>query len=328
MKIVLAGGKGQLGHYLRTAFEARGHNVVVLSRAPSEGKPAVHWDGKTVGPWASCLDGAAVVINLAGRSVNCRYTDANLHAMMTSRIDSTRAVGLAIQRAARAPRVWLQMSTATIYAHSFDAANDETSGVIGGEEPGVPSYWSFSIDIAKAWELAQHEADTPDTRKVALRTAMVMGHYPGGVFDVLSGMTRLYLGGPIAGGRQFVSWIHQRDFVRAVEFLIERDDIQGPVNLCAPNPIRQREFMAILRTALRKRVGLPASKWMVELGAVFMKTDTELILKSRRVVPMRLLDAGFRFDFPDWQGAAADLVNDGGHRQDDRALYSPTTLRR
>jgi uncharacterized protein (TIGR01777 family) len=310
MKIVIPGGSGQLGHYLRSAFETRGHDVVVLSRGPAGESSTVQWDGKTVGRWASCVDGADVVINLAGRSVNCRYTGANLHAMMASRIDSTRAVGLAIQRAARPPKVWLQMSTATIYAHRFDAANDETTGVIGGEEPGVPSYWSFSIDIAKAWELAAHEADTPHTRKVALRTAMVMGLYPGAVFDVLCGLTRRYLGGPIAGGRQFVSWIHQRDFVRAVEFLIERDDISGPVNLCAPNPLRQREFMSILRTALQKRVGLPASKWMVEIGAAFMKTDTELILKSRRVVPARLVEAGFKFDFPNWESAAADLVSD------------------
>jgi uncharacterized protein (TIGR01777 family) len=310
MKIVIPGGKGQLGHYLCSAFETRGHDVEVLSREPAGGKPTIQWDGKTVGEWASCVDGADVVINLAGRSVDCRYTDANLHAMMASRIDSTRAVGLAIQSAACPPKVWLQMSTATIYAHRFDAANDETTGIIGGEEAGVPSYWSFSIDIAKAWELAAHESDTPHTRKVALRTAMVMGHYPGGVFDVLCGLTRLYLGGPIAGGRQFVSWIHHRDFVRAVEFLIEREDIHGPVNLCAPNPLSQREFMSILRAGLQKRVGLPASKWMVEIGAAFMKTDTELILKSRRVVPARLLEAGFKFDFPNWEAAAADLVNE------------------
>jgi uncharacterized protein len=314
LKIVIPGGTGQLGYYLIRGFRARGHQIVILSRDCSTDPEAVQWDGRTVGSWAEQIDGSDVVINLAGRSVNCRYTDANLHAMMASRVDSTRAVGLAIERATRPPKVWLQMSTATIYSHRYDAANDEATGMIGGDEPGVPAYWSFSIDIAKAWELAQYEADAPQTRKVALRTAMVMGVYSGGVFDVLVGLTRQYLGGPIAGGRQFVSWIHQRDFVRAIEFLIRRDDIQGPVNLAAPNPVTQREFMATLRRALRKRVGLPATKWMVEIGAAFMKTDTELILKSRRVTPKRLLDAGFSFEFATWESAATELVNRGSEQ--------------
>jgi uncharacterized protein (TIGR01777 family) len=309
LKIVIPGGTGQLGHYLSRGFRAQGHRVVILSRDCRTDPQAVRWDGRTLGSWAEQIDGSDVVINVAGRSVNCRYTDANLHAMMASRVDSTRAVGLAIERATRPPKVWLQMSTATIYAHRYDAANDEATGIIGGEEPGVPAYWSFSIDIAKAWELAQYEADTPQTRKVALRTAMVMGVYPDGVFNVLAGLTRQYLGGSIAGGRQFVSWLHQDDFVRAVEFLIRRNDIHGPVNLAAPNPVTQREFMATLRRALGQRVGLPATKWMVEIGAVLMKTDTELILKSRRVIPKRLLDAGFSFDFETWESAAADLVN-------------------
>jgi uncharacterized protein len=314
LKVVIPGGTGQLGHYLSREFRAHDHQVVILSRDHRSDPEAVQWDGRTVGSWAEQIDGSDVVINLAGRSVNCRYTDANLHAMMASRVDSTRAIGLAIERATRPPKVWLQMSTATIYAHRYDAANDEATGMIGGDEPGVPAYWSFSIDIAKAWELAQREADTPQTRKVALRTAMVMGVYPGGVFDVLVGLTRQYLGGSIAGGRQFVSWIHQRDFVRAIQFLISRDDIQGPVNLVAPNPVTQREFMATLRRAARKRVGLPATKWMVEIGAAFMKTDTELILKSRRVIPKRLLDAGFSFEFATWGAAAAELVNRGSEQ--------------
>jgi uncharacterized protein (TIGR01777 family) len=311
MKIVIPGGSGQLGHYLRAAFASKGNQVVVLSRAPHSDPEAIYWDGRTLGDWASEMDGADVVINLAGRSVNCRYTDANLHAMMASRVDSTRAIGLAIQQSSRPPRVWLQMSTATIYAHRFDAPNDESTGIIGGDEPGVPPYWSFSIDIAKAWELAQHEAATPGTRKVALRSAMVMGRYPGGVFRVLDQLTRLHLGGAISGGRQFVSWIHERDFARSVEFLMDRDDVRGPVNLTAPTPVSQAELMATLRTVRGKRLGLPASKWMVEIGAALLHTDTELILKSRRVVPKRLLDAGFKFDFETWEAAATDLVRGG-----------------
>jgi len=204
--------------------------------------------------------------------------------------------------------VWLQMSTATIYSHRFDAPNDEATGRIGGDEPDAPSYWKFSIDIARAWERTQEEANTPHTRKVALRTAMVMSPDHEGIFDVLLRLTRSGLGGRIAGGHQFVSWIHHRDFTRAVEFLIARDDIQGAVNLAAPNPIPQRDFMAALRAAWGTRIGLPATKRMVEIGAVFLRTDTELILKSRRVVPGRLLDAGFTFEFPEWPPAAHDLV--------------------
>ena len=227
---------------LARTFCAAGHEVVVLSRASGgAGSRAVSWDGRTQGPWAAELDGADAVINLAGRTVNCRYTAANKRAMMSSRVDSTRAVGEAIARAARPPRVWLQMSTATIYAHRFDAANDEATGRIGGDEPDVPAYWRFSIDIAKAWEAAQADAATTGTRKVAMRTAMVMTPERGGVFDVLLGLTRRGLGGPIAGGRQWMSWIHGRDFVRAVSLLIERADISGPVNLAAPHPLPDRK---------------------------------------------------------------------------------------
>ena len=306
MKIVIPGGTGQLGGVLAGALRARGDEVVVLGRRAGDG--VVPWDGRTLGPWADAIDGADVVVNLAGRTVNCRYTEANLAAMMSSRVDSKRVVGEAIARAARPPRAWLQMSTATIYAHRFDAPNDELTGRMGGDEPDAPHYWKRSIDIAQAWERTQREASTPRTRRVALRTAMVMSAEPGGVFDVLSRLTRLGLGGPIGGGAQFVSWIHERDFVRAVELLMARDDLEGAVNLAAPGPLPQRAFMHALRAAWGARVGLPATKWMVEIGAFFMRTDTELILKSRRVLPKRLLDAGFTFELPAWEAAARELV--------------------
>jgi uncharacterized protein (TIGR01777 family) len=308
MKIVIPGGTGQVGALLSRALRAGGHDVVVVSRNGGGGGRSVTWDGRTLGAWAGELDGADVVINLAGRSVNCRYTPANRQAMLSSRVDSTRAVGLAIARAARPPRVWLQMSTATIYAHRFDAANDEATGRIGGDEADAPASWHFSVEIGKAWEAAQAEAATPATRKVALRAAMVMSPDRGGIFDVLLGLTRRGLGGTIAGGRQWMSWIHERDFVRAVELLIARDDITGPVNVAAPDPLPQREFMAALRAASGTRIGLPATAWMAAIGAFFLRTETELVFKSRRVVPGRLLDAGFIFDFPAWPGAAADLV--------------------
>ncbi|GAB3802562.1 TIGR01777 family oxidoreductase [Micromonospora zhanjiangensis] len=307
MKVVIPGGTGQIGRILDRTLTAEGHDVVLLTRSP-RGERQVHWDGRTLGDWIGHVDGSDVVINLAGRSVSCRYTAENLEAMMSSRVESARVVGEAIAEAARPPRVWLQMSTATIYAHRFDAANDEYDGLIGGGEHGVPGYWAYSVEIAKNWEAAQERAATPGTRKVALRAAMVMSPDRGGVFDVLSWLARLGLGGPVAGGEQYVSWIHERDFTRAIRFLIERDDVAGAVNLAAPHPLPQREFMRELRSAWRMPLGLPATGWMAELGAFVIRSDTELLRKSRRVTPGRLTDAGFTFLHPRWGTAAADLT--------------------
>ncbi|GII57333.1 NAD-dependent epimerase [Planotetraspora thailandica] len=307
MKIVIPGGTGQVGTILNRALTAAGHEVVILTRRPVRDRE-VRWDGETLGPWAEEIDGSDIVVNLAGRSVSCRYTAANLRAMKDSRVNSARVVGEAIAAAVRPPRVWLQMSTATVYSHRFDAPNDEATGVLGGTEFGIPGYWAYSVEIAKAWERAQERAETPYTRKVSMRTAMVMSPDRGGVFDVLLRLARLGLGGPVAGGAQYVSWIHDRDFVRAVEFLADRDDLAGPVNLAAPVPLPQRAFMRVLRTAWGVPLGLPATKWMAELGAFALRSDTELLLKSRRVVPGRLLEAGFAFDHSQWSAAAADLV--------------------
>jgi uncharacterized protein (TIGR01777 family) len=228
--------------------------------------------------------------------------------MRNSRVDSARVVGGAIARAARPPRAWLQMSTATIYAHTHGEPNDETTGVLGGDEPDVPAYWAYSVDIAKAWEREQHLAETPHTRKVALRTAMVMSPEPGGAFAMLLRLARLGLGGPVAGGAQYLSWIHDGDLIRAIEFLVEHDEVSGPVNLAAPEPLPYAEFVRILRTAAGVPVGLPATKWMAEIGAFALRSDTELLLKSRRVTPGKLLTAGFGFTYPQWPAAAEDLV--------------------
>lgn len=315
MKIVIPGGTGQVGGVLRRALAARGDDVVVLSRRPEQleaGVRHVVWDGRTLGPWAAELDGADAVVNLAGRSVSCRYTDANLRQMMSSRVDSTRVVGEAVAQAQRPPRTWLQMSTATIYADARsrddDLPHDEATGVLGGEEPDVPLYWEYSVRIARRWEAAQAEADVPGTRRVALRTAMVMTPDRGGIFDYLSWMARVGLGGPVDGGRQYVSWIHGDDFVRVVELLLEREDVDGPVIVAAPDPVPQRDLMRSLRRAWGVPVGLPATRLMAEVGALALRTDTELLLKSRRVVPGRLLGAGFTFDHPTWDAAARDLV--------------------
>lgn len=307
MKVVIPGGTGQVGTALGRALRNDGHEVVVLTRRAS-GDGLVLWDGERLGPWAREIDGSDVVINLAGRSVSCRYTKGNLTEMMRSRVRSARVVGQAIAAASRPPRAWLQMSTATIYAHARGAANDDVTGVIGGSEDGVPGYWAFSVDIAQAWEREMEEAIVPATRKVALRAAMVMTPDKGGVFDVLSRIARLGLGGPVAGGGQYVSWIHEADFFSAVRFIIDSDDLAGPVNLASPGPLPQRDFMRALRAAWGVPVGLPATRWMAELGALAIRTDTELLLKSRRVVPARLTAAGFEFRYGTWPDAVRDLV--------------------
>lgn len=308
MKIVIPGGSGQIGTLLARAFAADGHEVVVLSRNPAKAPwRVVAWDGETVGGWAAEMDGADVVINLAGRSVNCRYNAANRRLIKESRVNSTRAVGQAIARAVRPPRVWLQASTATIYAHRYDAPNDEATGILGGAEADVPDTWRFSIDVARSWEQAAEEAVVPQTRKVLLRSAMTMSPDPGGVFDVLLGLVRWGLGGVSGDGRQYVSWIHDQDFVRAVYWLIDHPELAGSVNLASPNPVPNAEFMGTLRAAWGIGFGLPATKWMLEIGAFLMRTESELVLKSRRVVPGRLLQSGFVFQFPTWTEAAADL---------------------
>jgi uncharacterized protein len=309
VKIVIPGGSGQLGARLSSAFSAERHDVVVLSRGPETDGAVrtVHWDGETLGSWAAELDGADVVINLAGRNVNCRYNERNRREIMDSRVASTRVLGRAIAAAATPPRVWLHASTATIYAHRYDAPNDERTGILGGNEPGVPETWRFSIDVAKAWEAELEAAETPQTRKVAMRTAMVMSPDRGGVFDVLLGLVRRGLGGKVGDGRQFISWLHHEDFLRALRWLIEYEELSGPVNLASPNPLPQADFMRALRKAWGMPVGLPATRWMLEIGTFFMRTESELILKSRRVVPGRLLDAGFEFRYPTWPEAARDL---------------------
>ena len=307
MKIVIPGGSGQVGTLLARAFQRDEHEVVVLSRkihaAPWR---VVAWDAESVGYWADEVDGADVVINLAGRSVNCRYTPENRRLIMDSRVLSTRAVGAAIARAAKPPKVWLQSSTATIYADRYDAPNDELTGVLGGAEPNVPDTWRFSIDVAQSWERALDEVRTPHTRKVALRSAMVMSPDKGGVFDVLLGLVRLGLGGTEGSGKQYLSWIHSEDFVRSLYWLIEHE-LAGAVNIASLNPLPNAEFMSDLREAWGTKLGLPATEWMLEVGTRLMQSETELVLKSRRVVPTRLLQDGFEFEYPNWPKAAQDL---------------------
>ncbi len=309
MRVVIPGGSGQVGTMLARALHARGDQVLVLSRRP---QPAPWrtgvWDGRTPGAWTQEIDGADVVIHLSGRSVNCRYTPANRKEIVESRTLTTRAVGEAIAQAARPPRVWLNAATSTVYRHALDTPQDEFTGEWGGNEPHAPETWGFSVNVGRQWEAELNAADTPATRRIALRTSMVMSPDAGGVFDVLLGLVRHGLGGTQGSGTQYVSWMHDQDFVRAALFLIDKEEISGPVNMCAPQPLPNREFMRTLRLAANHRMGLPASRWMLEIGALFLRTETELILKSRRVTPAVLEKAGYDFHFPTWPAAAKNLV--------------------
>ena len=311
LRIVIPGGTGQVGRILARHFHETGHDVIVITRHP---KPAewtvLRWNGQDLGPWAEVLDGSDVVINLAGRSVNCRYNAANQREIKNSRTVTTGLVGRAICAAAKPPALWLNASTATIYRHSLDRAMDDLTGELGGNEPNAPAKWRFSIDVAKSWERTFFAADTPRTRRVALRSAMTMSPDEGGVFDTLLRLVRFGFGGRAGSGNQYVSWIHEVDFIRAVEFLIAHEELEGAVNIASPCPVTNSSFMSCLRRAwCTSYIGLPSTKWMLALGAVFLRTETELILKSRRVVPRRLTAAGFEFHFPNWRGASMDLVH-------------------
>jgi uncharacterized protein (TIGR01777 family) len=309
LRIVLTGGSGQMGTLLARHFDEQGHQVVVIARSVQAAPwRVVEWDGATLGDWSRELERADLLINLAGRSVNCRYTPANRKAIKDSRVQSTLLLGRAIARLAHPPRVWMNASTATIYRHALDRAMDEETGEIGGNERDCPSSWRFSIDVATSWEEAFFSAVAPRTRKIALRSAMTMSPDRGGIFAELLRLVRLGLGGTAGSGDQYVSWIHEADFIRSIEFLMAHEELEGPVNLAAPNPLPNRDFMRALRRAWGTRAGLPAPRPLLELGAVFLRTETELILKSRRVVPGRLLRGGFEFQFPEWPGATWDLV--------------------
>jgi hypothetical protein len=295
-------------------FQERGHHVTVITRGPYTAPwQTVHWDGLTLGPWVETLEGADVCIHLSGRSVNCRATARNRRELYDSRIGPTRLLHQAFACLVNPPRLWMNASTATIYRHSLDKAMDEATGEIGGNElisprRRAPEKWNWTVELVKDWESAFFGAATPRTRKIALRTALVFSPAPGSVFATLSHLVRAGLGGTQGNGHQLVSWMHESDYARALEFLMNHEDIDGPVNLSAPHPLPNREFMAALREAWEMPNGLPAPAALLKIGMFFLRTEPELVLKSRYVVPGRLLDAGFQFEFPTWPEAAADLV--------------------
>jgi uncharacterized protein (TIGR01777 family) len=290
-KIVLAGGRGYLGNVLINFFKDKAKEIHVLSRTPGHGpSPVINhvWNGKTAGAWASCLVGADLVVNLAGRNVNCRYTESARREILESRVDATRVLGEVIAKLAAPPKVWINLASATIYRHAEDRPQDEESGEIGS---------GFSVDVCRAWERTFFQFSLPSTRRIAVRTGIVIGPSDG-AFPRLRKLVKFGLGGHQGAGSQMMSWIHEEDFARIIEWCLENNNASGIYNLAAPEAVSNRDFMRFIREAEGAPFGLPASASMLRIGARLIGTETELILKSRWVYPKRLLDEGYVFRFP------------------------------
>lgn len=288
-KLIIAAGTGFLGQVLVEHFKDSFDEIVILTRGKSECKSNikyVNWNAKTFSGWENELENADVLINLAGKSVDCRYNEKNKREIFNSRIESTKILNEAVLNCKNPPKHWLNSSTATIYRFSLDKQMDEKDGEIGDD---------FSMNIAKSWEKAFFETDTPKTLKTALRTSIVLGKN-GGAFIPLKTLVKFGLGGKQGKGNQFISWIHEEDFARAVAFIIEKK-LNKEINLVSPSPIRNDMFMKKLRIALKVPFGIAQPEWLLEFGAKFIQTETELVLKSRNVIPKRLQENGFTFKF-------------------------------
>ena len=300
-KLIIAAGTGFLGNVLIQHFNNKFEEIVILTRGKSEIKSKikyVNWDAKSFSGWEKEVENADVVINLAGKSVDCRYNKKNKAEILASRIDSTKILNDAILQCENPPKHFINSSTATIYRHSEDTEMDEYTGEIGND---------FSMNVAKTWEKTFYEVETPKTLKTAIRTSIVLGKN-GGAFIPLKRLTQLGLGGKNGNGSQFVSWIHEKDFARAIEFIIEKK-LSGSINVVSPKPIRNYEFMKKLQKAIGIPFGLPISKSLLEFGAKIIKTETELVLKSRNVIPKRLTENGFEFEFGDLDKTFKNLLS-------------------
>ncbi len=300
-KIIIAGGTGFLGNILVKHFKDTYDNIIILTRQKKKTINNVHfinWDAKTLSGWESCLENADALINLTGKSVDCRYTEANKRLIYNSRIESTKTLNEAVSICTNPPKVWLNSSTATIYRHSTDKQMDEYTGEIGND---------FSMNIAKSWEKEFFSGHKSLTRKVALRTSIVLGKN-GGAFIPLKSLAKIGFGGKQGNGSQFVSWIHEKDFASAVEFIIN-NKIENVINVVSPNPIQNKEFMKIIREILKVPIGIPINKTMLKIGSRIIKTETELVLKSRNVIPKKLIQSGFTFKYSTLEKAIAKIIS-------------------
>lgn len=298
-KIVIAAGTGFLGQVLVHHFQKKAVDIVILTRGRSKIKNTVryiHWNAKTMTGWEHELENADVLINLAGKSVDCRYTTKNKSEIIASRVESTVILNKAVLQCTNPPKHWLNSSTATIYRHSIDKQMDEVTGEIG---------FDFSMNVARMWEKAFFQTETPQTKKTALRTSIVLGKN-GGAYVPLKKLAYLGFGGRQGSGNQFVSWIHEKDFARAVAFIIDKE-MEGVVNVVSPEPIRNRNFMKALRDSKNIPIGIPIGTLLLKLGAKIIGTETELVLKSRNVIPKRLQENGFKFIYGDIEKAMGKL---------------------
>ncbi|WP_133831097.1 TIGR01777 family oxidoreductase [Arthrobacter sp. AG258] len=284
--VVLAGASGFIGTYLRRRFQEDGWMVRTIGRKGT-GSSAAAWADDA--GMARVLNGAELVVNLAGRSVSCRYSERNKGVIMDSRVSTTKALGRAIARCQEPPSTWLNASTGTIYRDARDRPQSEFDGELGT---------GFSVDVAKAWEAALESAVTPGTRKIPLRIAIVLGR-GGGALAPFANLARLGLGGHMGDGWQKFSWVHVEDLYRSIRFLHARTGIAGPVNVASPDVVSNREMMRLVRRAYGARFGIPTPGWLLRAGAILIRTETELVLKSRWVQPQKLLDAGFVYSQPE-----------------------------
>ncbi len=295
-KIIIAGGTGFLGQVLKTHFTKQNYTVLILSRQPKS-ENEIYWNGSELGDWTKHLENADALINLSGKSVDCRYTDKNKKAIYNSRIDTTNLLGLAVNLCDNPPKYWFNSSTATIYKGSLDTPNTEQNGIIGDD---------FSMNIAKSWEQTFNAITTPKTKKVILRTSIVLGKNAGAIIP-LKQLTRFGLGGKQASGQQKVSWIHEDDFTSAIQFLMEQK-LEGVFNLCVPQPTDNKTLMQSLRHVLKVPFGISHPLWLLKLGAFFIGTETELVTKSRNVLPEKLLQYGFIFKFENIKTALENVL--------------------
>ena len=301
-KIILAGGNGYLGGILAAYYRDLAHEVIILSRKPQAADGNIKtliWDGATEGDWATQLEGAELLVNLCGKNVNCRYNEANRREILASRLQPTALLARVIAKLEQPPQLWINLASATIYRHAEDRPQDEATGDIG---------CGFSIEVCQIWEKTFFEADTPRTRKVALRMGIVLG-LSDSAFPRLLNLVKFGLGGPQGEGKQYMSWVHEQDAARCTEWLLQHPELTGAINCTAPVPLKNAEFMTCIRKAYGIPFGLPAPAWLLKIGAAIIGTETELILKSRWVLPKRLLNSGYQFQFSQAEHAVDDILS-------------------